>query len=74
MGLHCTNIFYAMCMFIYFNIEVQFLNEALEETMSIIIVIIIYEYKLGLRKELQNIIYLLFIQIHKFDQNLIIKR
>jgi len=52
MGLHCTNIFYAMCMFIYFNIEVQFLNEALEETMSIIIVIIIYEYKLGLRKEL----------------------
>lgn len=34
MGLHCTNIFYSMCMFIYFSIEGQYLNEALEETMN----------------------------------------
>lgn len=41
-----------MCMFIYFNIGGQYLNETLEETMTIIIVIIIDEYKLELRKEL----------------------
>jgi len=34
MGVHFTNIFYSMCLFIYFNIEAKYLNDALEETMN----------------------------------------